>query len=243
MRRLLLVSTSTTFGTGYLDHCADPMLAVLGEARRVLFVPHALFDRDACASRARRRFAQLGVELDSIHEARDPVRAVEQAQAIFIGGGNTFRLLKAMYETRILDPIRRRVAEGMPYLGTSAGANVACPTIMTTNDMPIVVPPSLEALGLVPFQINPHYLDPDPRSTHMGETRETRIREYLEENDRVVVALREGAMIRVDGGAASLLGTAGARVFRRGAEPRELRPGDRFDELLHEGSGGGPGAG
>lgn len=240
MRRLLLVSTSTTYGTGYLDHCAEPMLATLGEARPVLFVPYALADRDAYASRARRRFAQLGVELDSIHEARDPVRAVEQARAIFIGGGNTFRLLKAMYEARILDPIRQRVAAGTPYLGASAGSVVACPTIMTTNDMPIVVPPSLEALGLVPFQVNPHYLDPDPSSTHMGETRETRIREYLEENDRVVVALREGAMIRVDGGAARLLGSAAARVFRRGCEPQEFRPGDRLDELLQEGPGRRP---
>ncbi len=243
MRRLLLVSTSTTFGTGYLDHCAEPMLATLGGARRVLFVPYALFDRDAYASRARRRFAQIGVELDSIHEAPDPVRAVEQAEAIFIGGGNTFRLLKAMVEARMLEPIRRRVAEGMPYLGTSAGSNVACPTIMTTNDMPIVMPPSFEALGLVPFQINPHYLDPDPGSTHMGETRETRIREYLEENDRVVVGLREGAMIRVDGDAALLLGTAGARVFRRGSAPREVRPGDQLDEILQEKPVEPPGSG
>ncbi len=225
MRRLLLASTSTTHGTGYLDHCAEGMKETLGGARRVLFVPYALFDRAAYAARARDRFALMGVALDSIHEAPDPVHAVEGAEALFIGGENTFRLLKAMYEAGVLEPIRRRVAAGMPYLGTSAGSNVACPTIMTTNDMPIVQPPSFEALGLVPFQINPHYFDPDPGSTHMGETRETRILEYLEENDRVVLGLREGAMIRVEGGSARLLGTAGARIFRRGRPPEELPPG------------------
>jgi dipeptidase E len=234
MRRLLLASSSTTYGTGYLDHCERPMRALLAGARSVLFVPYALADRDRYASKAKKRFAEFGMEVHSIHEAPDPIGAVERADAIFVGGGNTFRLLKALYETGILEPIRRRVAEGIPYVGASAGSNVACPTIMTTNDMPIVRPPSFEALGLVPFQINPHYLDPDPRSTHMGETREERIREYLEENDRVVIGLREGAMIRVEGNRAVLLGTAGARVFRRGEKPLELLPGDSLDELLRE---------
>jgi dipeptidase E len=222
MRNLLLVSTSTTFGTGYLDHCAAAMTETLAGVARLLFVPYALHDRDAYAAKARDRFAAMGFAVDSLHEAADPVAAVDRAEAIFVGGGNTFRLVDALHRNRLIEPIRRRALAGMPYMGASAGSNVACPTLMTTNDMPIVEPPSFETLALVPFQINPHYLDPDPSSRHMGETRETRIREYLEENDRVVVGLREGAMIRVRGDRATLVGSAGARVFRRGRDPEEL---------------------
>jgi dipeptidase E len=229
---LLLVSTSTVHGTGYLDHCAEAMKETLGAARDVLFVPWALFDRDAYSAKARERFRAMGFGLRSIHEAPDPVRAVEEAEAIFVGGGNSFRLVDAMGRSGVLEPIRNRVRAGLPYLGTSAGSNVACPTIMTTNDMPIVQPRSLEALALVPFQINPHYLDPDPSSTHMGETRETRIREYLEENDRVVIGLREGSMLRVAGSSLRLIGTRGARIFRRGAEPEEAAPGASLDRFL-----------
>jgi dipeptidase E len=225
MRNLLLVSTSTTFGTGYLDHCAAAMTETLAGVARLLFVPYALHDRDAYAAKARDRFAAMGFAVDSLHEAADPVAAVDRAEAIFVGGGNTFRLVDALHRNRLIEPIRRRALAGMPYMGASAGSNVACPTLMTTNDMPIVEPPSFETLALVPFQINPHYLDPDPSSRHMGETRETRIREYLEENDRVVVGLREGAMIRVRGDRATLVGSAGARVFRRGRDPEELPAG------------------
>lgn len=225
MTRLLLVSTSSTYGTGYLDHCETEMVEVLGPARRLLFVPYALHDRDAYAAKVRERFARLGRSVDSVHDAADPVGAVSRAEAIFIGGGNTFRLLDQLYANGLLEPIRRRVLDGVPYLGTSAGSNVACVTIKTTNDMPIVDPPSLDALALVPFNLNPHYLDPDPSSRHMGETRETRIREFHEENDPPVVGLREGGMIRVDGHAATLRGDAGARIFRKGREPVELAPG------------------
>jgi dipeptidase E len=225
MRNLLLVSTSTTFGTGYLDHCAAAMAETLAGVARLLFVPYALHDRDAYAAKARDRFAAMGFALDSLHEAADPVAAVDRAEAIFVGGGNTFRLVDALQRNGLIEPIRRRALAGMPYIGASAGSNIACPTLMTTNDMPIVEPPSFETLALVPFQINPHYVDPDPFSKHMGETRETRIREYLEENDRVVVGLREGAMIRVRGERATLLGSAGARVFRRGRDPEELPAG------------------
>ena len=232
MRSLLLVSTSTTFGTGYLDHCADAMTETVGAARRILFVPFALHDRDAYAAKARERFAAMGFEVDALHEAEDARRAVEGAEAIFTGGGNTFRLVDALHRMGLMPAIRRRVREGMPYMGASAGSNVACPTLMTTNDMPIVEPRSFETLGLVPFQINPHYLDPDPSSKHMGETRETRIREYLEENDRVVVGLREGAMIRVRGDRATLLGVAGARLFRRGRDPEERAAGSDLSDLL-----------
>src|SRR5262245_10461077 len=154
--RALLISNSTQFGRGYLDHCADAIVLALGPAvRRVLFVPYALFDRDRYAATVRTRFEQLGFELDAVHGAPGgPAAAVERAQAIFIGGGNTFRLLDTLWRERLIEPLRARVAAGVPYLGASAGANVACPSLRTTNDMPIVQPPSFEALGLVPFQIN-----------------------------------------------------------------------------------------
>jgi dipeptidase E len=163
-RRLCLVSTSTVFGTRYLEHAFPELRDTLGDVRRVLFVPYALQDRDAYAAKARAAFEEMGYGLDSLHEAFDQRRAIEKAEAIFCGGGNTFRLLKALYELEVLPLIRRRVAEGMVYSGASAGSNLACPTIRTTNDMPIVEPPSLSALDLVSFQINPHYLDPAPGS-------------------------------------------------------------------------------
>ena len=225
MRRLLLISTSTVFGTRYLEHAFGELRDVLSGVGRVLFIPYALQDRDGCAARARQAFAEIGFELDSIHQAADPRRAVEQAEGVFCGGGNTFRLLKTLYDLDLVDCLRTRARGGMPYAGASAGSNLACPTIKTTNDMPIVEPPSLEALGLVPFQINPHYLDAVTGSTHMGETRETRIREFHEENEIPVVGLREGAMVRVEGDSRQLRGTAGARLFRRGQEPVEVPSG------------------
>lgn len=232
-RRLLLISNSTQHGGGYLDHCAAEIGDFLGsDVERVLFVPWALFDRDDYAVKARQRFSKMGFGLDSVHGTDDPRRAVREAQALFIGGGNTFRLLEELHTRGLIDPIRERVAGGMPYLGASAGSNVACPTIRTTNDMPIIEPPTFEALDLVPFQINPHYLDPDPDSGHQGETREQRIAEFLEENDRVVIGLREGSMLQVEGSRMELRGTTGARIFRRGAEPREVQLGTGLDELL-----------
>ncbi|HUO86535.1 MAG TPA: dipeptidase PepE [Thermoanaerobaculia bacterium] len=231
--RLLLISSSVVHGSGYLDHCAAEIRDLLGDdVDRVLFVPFALHDRDAYAAKARERFAALGYGLDSLHEAADPVAGVGDAQAMFIGGGNTFRLLSTLYERDVVEPIRRRVAAGMPYIGTSAGSNVACPTIRTSNDMPIVEPPSFAALGLVGFQINPHYLDPDPTSKHQGETREQRLREYHEDNELPVVGLREGAMLRVEGAAVELRGSAGARLFRRGRPPEELLPLSRLERFL-----------
>jgi dipeptidase E len=234
-RRLLLVSTSTTHGTGYLDHCADAMQEVLGGSRSVLFVPYARpsgLSHDAYTTKARDRFAAMDVALGGIHEAGDPVAAVRNAEALFIGGGNTFVLLRGLYEAGVIDAIRERVAGGMPYLGTSAGSNVACVTLGTTNDMPVVEPPHFAALGLVPFNINPHYLDPDPDSTHMGETRATRINEFHAFNNQPVIGLREGAMLHVDEDAMTLRGTSGARLFRKGQEPDEFAPGDDMSFLL-----------
>jgi dipeptidase E len=223
-QRILLISNSTLYGSGYLDHAETEIRSFLGDVKNVLFVPYALFDRDKYATTAKQRFERMGYELSSVHLAADPVQALNKTDAVFIGGGNTFRLLKALQEFGLLGPIRQRVAAGMPYIGSSAGSNVATPTIRTTNDMPIVQPPSFEALGLVPFQINPHYLDPDPNSKHMGETREERLLQFLEENDSTVLGLREGAILRIENGDVSLRGSTGARIFRKGMEPVEVMP-------------------
>ena len=230
-KRLLLISNSTQHGRGYLEHAEAELRDILGGVKRVLFVPYALLDRDGYAEIARSKFLQMGFALESIHRAPDPRKAVETAEAIFIGGGNTFRLLKNLYEHQLLEVIRVRVEAGMPYIGSSAGSVVACPTIKTTNDMPIVEPPSFNALGLAPFQINAHCLDPDPHSTHMGETREVRLREFHEENETPVVGIREGSMLRVENGVTTLKGSTGAKIFRRGEPPVEIAPGtvvDRF---------------
>ena len=233
MSRILLISNSTLFGSGYLDHAESEIRDFLGDVKRVLFVPFALYDRDAYAASARERFKRMGYELTSVHDrVVDRFQAVAETDAIFIGGGNTFRLLKTLYDQFLLGPIRQRVAEGMPYIGSSAGSNVAGPTIKTTNDMPIVEPPSFDALGLVSFQLNPHYLDPDPDSKHMGETREKRIQEFLEENDTPVLGLREGAIARYENGSTVLKGSTGARIFRKGQAPVETLPGDQLDEWL-----------
>jgi dipeptidase E len=223
-RRLLLISTSTVFGTRYLEHAFTDLREVLEGVGRVLFIPHALRDHAGYTAKARAAFEEIGLGLDSLHEAEDPRQAVRSAEAVFCGGGNTFRLLDQLARLDVLDAIRDRAVDGMPYAGASAGSNLACPTIMTTNDMPIVEPPSFGALGLVSFQINPHYLDPAAGSTHMGETRETRIREFHEENDVPVVGLREGAILRIEGESVELRGRAGVRVFRRGQDPVEAVP-------------------
>ena len=231
-KRLLLISNSTMHGRGFLDHAEKTIRSFLDGAGRVLFVPYALADRDAYAARARKRFETMGYACEAIHRAKRPREAIAQAQALFVGGGNTFRLLKTLQEEGLLLPIGLRAAAGMPYIGSSAGSVIAAPTIRTTNDMPIVEPPSLEALGLVPFQINAHYLDPDPASTHMGETREERLRQFHEENAAPVVGLREGAMLSIGNGTVLLQGSAGARVFRRGESSVEAAPGASLGELL-----------
>lgn len=233
MKRILLISNSTLYGSGYLDHAETEIRSFLGAVKRVLFVPFALHDRDGYTATAQKRFEKMGYELSSVHNASDPRQAVNDTDAVFIGGGNTFRLLKALYDFDLLDSIRERVAAGMPYTGSSAGSNVAAPTIKTTNDMPIVEPPSFNALGLVSFQINPHYLDPDPNSKHMGETREERLRQFLEENDTPVAGLREGAMLRIENGETILKGSTGARIFRKGFEAVETLPGANLNAFLN----------
>ncbi|HEY6066691.1 MAG TPA: dipeptidase PepE, partial [Thermoanaerobaculia bacterium] len=207
---------------------------LLGAVARVLFLPYALHDRDGYADKAAERFERMGYELTSAHRAGDPVRAVEEAEAVFAGGGNTFRLLKSLYDLDLLEPLRKRARAGMPYMGASAGTNVAGVTIGTTNDMPIVYPPSFAALGLVPLNFNPHYADPDPASTHKGETRDERIAQFHEESDIPVVALREGAMLSVDGERIEVRGSTGGRLFRRGIPTAELATGESVDRRLAE---------
>jgi dipeptidase E len=219
--RLLLLSSSIVHPTGFLDHAERDIARLFAGRGSVAFVPFAQHDHDAYTTRVRDRLGRLGLEVTMVRDAND----VETAHGLFIGGGNTFRLLKTLYERNLLDAIRARVRAGLPYLGSSAGTNVATPTIKTTNDMPVVYPPSFDALGLFPHQINPHYLDADPNSTHKGETREDRLREYLEENDRPVIGLREGSALWYENDTITLLGAQTARVFRRGAEPEEVAPG------------------
>ena len=218
--KLLLISSSNVYGYGYLDHAEPFIREFLGSIKRIAFIPYAARDHATYINTVRERFARMEI---------DVVDDLDRAQALFVGGGNTFRLLNALYERRLLDPIRERVRGGWPYIGSSAGTNIAAPTIKTTNDMPVVWPPSLDAFGFVPFQINPHYLDPDPASKHQGETREERIRDFHDDNDTPVVGLREGALLRVDDGAVRLIGTAAARIFRRGEEPFEIESGSPLE--------------
>jgi dipeptidase E len=234
MSELLLLSNSRAPGQAFLEHAADAIRSVLGGRSRILFVPYASSDPAAYAGLMRKALSSLGigVVVDSLHEANDPARAIRQAEAFFVGGGNSYRLLRALRLLDAGDSIRDAVRRGVPYLGASAGSNVACPSIRTTNDMPIVEVPALSALGLIPFQLNPHYLDPDPGSTHQGETRQERIEEFLEENDVPVVGLREGAWLGVSGQRAILAGASTGRLFRRGVPPANLPAGTDLSFLL-----------
>lgn len=232
VRRLLLISNSTLHGSGYLDHAEKEIRDFVGDATGVVFIPFAVQDWKAYAARAQERFRDMGLALTSIHDVSNGRRVIAEGGVIFIGGGNTFRLLKGLYDHDLLGVIRQRVGAGTPYIGSSAGSIVACPTLKTTKDMPVVQPPSFEALGLVPFQISPHYLDPDPVSTHMGETQEERITQFLEENEAAVVGLREGSILRVQDDTVILKGPNSARIFRRGEKPVEIAPGSDLHTLL-----------
>ena len=199
---------------------------------KLLFIPYALADLDGYGTKACSAFEGMGLKMTSIHTHADPVAAVMESDGVFVGGGNTFRLAKRVHESGVGAAIRERVESGMPYAGTSAGSNLACWAIRTTNDMPIVYPPTFDGLQLVPFQINPHYLDPNPDSKHMGETREQRIREFHEENAQPVVGLREGAWLRVVGDRMTLEGTTGAKLFLAGEAMTEIGTGTDLSHLL-----------
>jgi dipeptidase E len=218
---------------GFLEHATDAIKDVLGGRASLLFVPFAGSDPDGYTTTMRAALARIGVRVTGLHEVPDAVRAIGQAEAIFVGGGNSFRLLRHLNRLGALAALREAaVTGGVPYLGASAGSNLACPTIRTTNDMPIVEVPSLSALGLIPFQLNPHYLDPDPGSTHQGETRQQRLEEFLEENDVPVLGLREGSWLAVSGRHAVLSGASTGRLFRRGAPPAEVPAGTDLSFLL-----------
>ena len=237
--KLLLLSNSAAPGRGYLEHAREAIAGHLAGVDELLFVPYALADHDGYTAKVASFMEQLGVRVRGIHTGSQPRALAASAQAIFIGGGNSFRLLKSLHERGLVEAVAERVRGGAPYMGSSAGTNMACPTLRTTNDMPIVQPPSFEALGLVPFQINPHYLDPAPAGAHMGETREERLNQFLEENDVPVLGLREGTWLRryTDEAAEShtlTLGgiAAGARLLTSGAEPVEHAPGADLGQLL-----------
>lgn len=228
--RLLLISNSTNPGEQYLDYPKHRIRTFLqaDKVSKVIFIPYAAvsFSYDEYVAKVQQRFDEFDVRVEGIHRCANPSDAIEQAQAIVVGGGNTFHLLKNIYEAGILDAIRRKVAAGTPYAGWSAGANLACPTICTTNDMPIVQPPSFDAFNLVPFQINPHYLDHHPAG-FAGETREQRIAEYIIANPhRFVAGLRESSMLLIEGDRMELIGEKTLRIFHHQRETRELIPGD-----------------
>jgi dipeptidase E len=211
------------------------MRAYFGSIKKLLFLPYALQDHDQYVKTVLTRGLDAGYELDSIHTHADPLRAIWDAEGLFVGGGNTFRLLKTLYDLELLDFIKSKVKAGLPYLGVSAGCNIACPTIRTTNDMPIVEPPTLTALGLVPFQVNPQYVkgamayqdEAGVYQTHYGETRDDRLREFHEENYTTVVGLWEGGILDCNGKQVKLIGTP-ARVFKRGETPVDYEAGSEL---------------
>ena len=231
---LLLISNSTNAGEAYLKYPIAEIEKTLAGVTEVVFIPYAAvtFSYEEYERKVQERFDEIGIKVRSVHRALNKRNFVRHAQAIVIGGGNTFALLKKMQEEDLLDVIFRRVRAGVPYVGWSAGSNVTCPTICTTNDMPIVEPYSFRAIGLVPFQINPHYLDANPAG-HAGETREQRILEYLEANrSRYVVGLREGCMIRIKDENIELIGSRTMRIFKKGIATYEVQPGDDISFLI-----------
>ncbi len=232
--KLLLISNSTNAGEEYLRYPLDAIDRFLGTVREVVFVPYAAvtFSYDEYLDKVAKRLGERGISVRSVHTEADPAVAIRRAEAICVGGGNTFALVSKMQEQGLVEAIRERIEAGVPYLGWSAGSNVACPTISTTNDMPIVEPASFRAIGAVGFQINPHYLDANPEG-HAGETREQRILEYIEANpDRWVVGLREGCMLLHEEGRLELVGKRPMRIFRKGREAFEVAPGGDLSFLL-----------
>lgn len=232
MKKLLIASTSTIHGGSYLSYLSNELDEFFEKVETVLFVPFARpggITHDAYTEIARKGFSSLGKNVVGLHEFRDVSKAIEEAEAIFVGGGNTFLLVSQLYKNEVMTPLRSAVLSGTPYLGSSAGSNITGLTMQTTNDMPIIYPPSFKTLGLVPFNLNPHYLDPDDQSTHMGETRETRIREFHQFNNQPVVGLREGSWLRVAGDEIVLKGKLSARIFEQGKNPYELSSGNLLE--------------
>lgn len=234
--KLLLCSSSTVHPLGYLEYCKDEIADFFNGCKNIIFIPFAKpggISLENYSKIAKKGFENAGLKIRGIDEFDDYKKALQECDGIFTGGGNTFLLLKTLYEEGLMELIRNRVQTGVRYMGTSAGSNIAGPSIKTTNDMPIVYPPSFEALDLVPFNINPHYLDPDPNSTHKGETRETRINEYHFQNDNIVVGLREGSILKVIGEDIELIGHPTLRVFERRKESKEFDKKENINFLLN----------
>ena len=236
MKNICLASTSTVHGKPYLSYLLPTMEEVFQGIDEIVFVPYAQpggMSHDEYTAKAQEGFDPLNIKVKGVHEFDNAFDAIKQAKGIFVGGGNTFLLTKTLYEQNLIECMRDVVNTGTPYLGTSAGSNIGGVNVRNTNDMPIVYPPSFDAMGLIPFNINPHYLDPDPDSKHMGETRETRIKEFHAhpENTVPVLGIREGSWIRVKGDAITLGGELQARLFKKGEEPVEMDSGSDLSSL------------
>ena len=231
MKKLLVASTSTIHGGSYLSYLLPELAQFFSETEEVLFIPYARpggISHDDYTELASEAFAKIGKKIVGIHTFKNPIEAINNAKGVFVGGGSTFVLVTQLYKTQIMEVLRKEILNGLPYLGTSAGSNICGVTMNTTNDMPIVYPPSFKTLGVVPFNINPHYLDPDPNSTHMGETRETRIKEFHTQSTIPVIGIREGNWLQVNGDKIILKGTHSARIFEQNKEPYEIE----IDSLL-----------
>jgi len=228
MKKILIASTSTLHGSGYLEYLLPTLANHFKNVSTILFIPYARpsgISYDAYTSKAREAFAKINIKVTGIHEFANSKQAVKNATGIFIGGGNTFELVHQIYANDILIDLQDAVGQGIPYLGTSAGSNICGITMMNTNDMPIVYPPSFNTLGFIPFNINAHYLDPTEGSTHMGESRATRIKEYHVYNSTSVLGLREGSWLEVSDSLITLRGVLTARVFKQDKEPYEIESG------------------
>lgn len=225
MKKLFIASTSTVHGKKYLEYILPELSLFFKGVSEILFIPYARpegITYNEYTKIANTAFNRIDIKVKGIHEFKNPIEAVQKAQGIFTGGGNTFELVSKLYEHQLIEPLKNTVAEGTPYFGTSAGSNITGVSMKTTNDMPIVYPPSFNTLHLINFNINPHYLDPNPASTHMGETRETRIKEFHKFNDTPVLGLREGSWLEVNGNKIILKGQLSARLFLKDKEPKEL---------------------
>ncbi len=232
MKNLLIASTSTLHQGSYLDYLLPHLKMLFSETEEILFIPYARpggISHDQYTQKAVEALKKIDKKVTGIHTFKNPAEALQNAKGIFTGGGNTFVLVHALHTLGVMQPLREAIFNGTPYLGTSAGSNICGPTMMTTNDMPIVYPPSFKTLGAVPFNINPHYLDPDPSSKHMGETRETRIKEFHTQNTLPVIGLREGSWLEVQGEKIILKGTYTARVFEQDKNPCEIESGILID--------------
>lgn len=233
--RLLLISNSTNAGEAYLDYPKYQIRDFLGShSLNCVFIPYAgvTISFDEYENRVKERFSEVGHSITSIHHFENPIKAIEEADAIVVGGGNTFQLIKMIQDNGLIEPVRKKVQAGTPYVGWSAGSNVTCPSIRTTNDMPILEPDSFSAFNLIPFQINPHYTDKNPPG-HAGETREDRIMEYLAANKGdTVLGLREGCMFVVEGESMKLIGERSVRLFRYQEDPVELDNTQNFSSFL-----------